>query len=81
MKSVVKKKKSAYEEGNVEDRDSGHCEHSDGGTDRDGNNVVHEHVHALVIATPHFVPLGQRKVKTKSEKNRANRKGWPDFLF
>ena len=32
----------------MEDRDTGHHQHSDGGTDRHGNDVMHEHVHVLV---------------------------------
>ena len=31
----------AYEEGNLEDRDSGHREHSDGGSDRDGHHLMY----------------------------------------
>lgn len=34
-------KLKAYEKGNMEDDYSGHCEYSDGGSDRDGNNQLH----------------------------------------
>ena len=41
---VVKKSKfESYEERNVEDHYSGHCEHSDGYADGNGNDLVHGH--------------------------------------
>jgi len=38
----------SYEEGNVEDGDSGGDIHPDGGTDRTGNQFVHWRADALV---------------------------------
>jgi len=38
----------SYEEGNVEDGDSGGDIHPDGGTDRNGNQFVHWRADALV---------------------------------
>ena len=37
-----------YEEGNLEDGDSGGDIHPDGGTDRYGNDIVHGRADALV---------------------------------
>ena len=48
-----------YEEGNMEDGDSGGDIHSDGGTDRNGNQFVRGRANALVKS---------EKLKVKSEE-------------
>ena len=40
----------SYEEGNVEDCDSGGDIHSDSGTDRNGHDIVHGRADALVMS-------------------------------
>ena len=56
---VVKKSKfESYEKGNVEDDYSGGDIHLDGGTDRNGNDLVHGH--AEVRLQRHTLTIGQR---------------------